>query len=118
MPDESRFYHAILERVGAPYNPKFSVEVRQHQVITILKNINVKMLVSDDVKPQEDELLSSRLLRIAAAHGLKLNLFCAAIWSKELVMGRDVDRLSDERVINLIAEGTGVTPVRVAETTL
>jgi hypothetical protein len=70
------------------------------------------------VKPQEDELLSSWLLRIAVAHGLKLNLFCAAIWSKGLVMGRDVDRLSDERVINLIAEGTGVTPVRVAETTL
>jgi hypothetical protein len=70
------------------------------------------------VKPQEDELLSSWLLRIAVAHGLKLNLFCAAIWSKGLVMGRDIDRLSDERVINLIAEGTGVTPARVAETTL
>jgi len=49
MPDESRFYHAILERVGAPYNPKSSVEVRQHQVITILKNINVKMLVIDEI---------------------------------------------------------------------
>jgi hypothetical protein len=49
MPDESRFYHAILERVGAPYNPKSGVEVRQHQVITILKNINVKMLVIDEI---------------------------------------------------------------------
>ncbi len=49
MPDESRFYHAILEKVSAPYNPKSSVEVRQHQVITILKNINVKMLVIDEI---------------------------------------------------------------------
>ncbi len=49
VPDERRLYHAILERVGAPYNPKSSVEARQRQVITILKNVNVKMLVIDEI---------------------------------------------------------------------
>ena len=49
---------------------------------------------------------------------MRLDLFCSAIWSGTLVRGRDVDRLSDERVINLIADRTGVTPARVTETTL
>lgn len=49
VPDERRLYHAILERVVAPYNPKSSVEARQRQVITILKNVNVRMLVIDEI---------------------------------------------------------------------
>jgi len=70
------------------------------------------------LKPKEDELLSSWLLRIAVSHGMGLDLFCSAIWSGTLVRGRDIDRLSDEGVINLLAERIGVTPARVAETTL
>jgi hypothetical protein len=70
------------------------------------------------LKPQEDELLSSWLLRIAVTHGIRLDLFCSAIWSGNLVRGRDVDRLSDEAVINLLAARTGLTPARVAETTV
>ena len=70
------------------------------------------------VKPREDELLSSWLLRIALSHGMTLDLFCSAFWSGNLVSGRDVDRLTDERVITLISERTGVTAARVEQTTL
>ena len=49
VPDERRLYHAILERVGAPYNSKASVEVRQRQVIAILRNISVRILVIDEI---------------------------------------------------------------------
>ena len=70
------------------------------------------------VKPQDDELLSSWLLRIAVSHGMRLDLFCSAIWSGTLVRGRDIDRLTDQGVINLLAERNRLTPGRVAETTL
>jgi hypothetical protein len=47
-----------------------------------------------------------------------LDLFCTAIWSGTLVRGRDIDRMANEALINMLAERTGVPPARVADTTL
>ena len=48
-PDESRFYNAILEALFAPYNPRERVAQKQIQVLRILKGIDLRMLIIDEV---------------------------------------------------------------------
>lgn len=49
VPSESRFYTNILEKLFAPYKHSDSVEKKQYQVHTLLKNCNVKMLIIDEI---------------------------------------------------------------------
>ncbi|MGA9995646.1 MAG: TniB family NTP-binding protein [Pyrinomonadaceae bacterium] len=49
IPDEGRFYEEILEMLSAPYKPKDSPSQKQIQVITILKNISLKILIIDEI---------------------------------------------------------------------
>jgi hypothetical protein len=48
-PDESRFYHALLEALCAPSNPRERVAQKQMQVLRILKGIDWRMLIIDEV---------------------------------------------------------------------
>ena len=48
-PDESRFYGAILEALGAPYKPRGSVEEKQMQVLHLLRLVQVRLLVIDEI---------------------------------------------------------------------
>lgn len=48
-PDESRFYNAILEALFAPYNLRERVAQKQIQVLRILKGIDLRMLIIDEV---------------------------------------------------------------------
>jgi type II secretory pathway predicted ATPase ExeA len=48
-PDESRFYNAILEALCAPYNPRERVAQKQIQGLRILKGIDLRMLIIDEV---------------------------------------------------------------------
>lgn len=49
IPDEGRFYNAILERLFAPYKPNDRVDKKQFQVIKLLKYIGLRMLVIDEI---------------------------------------------------------------------
>jgi len=49
VPDEGRFYNAILELLFAPYRPSERVDKKQFQVIKLLRYIGTKMLVIDEI---------------------------------------------------------------------
>ncbi|MDQ3555642.1 MAG: TniQ family protein, partial [Gemmatimonadota bacterium] len=70
------------------------------------------------LKPLPDELLSSWLGRLAAAHGLKLHTFCTLAFGRRALWNRDLDRLAPPEVMEVLAERTATPPARVRETTL
>ena len=47
--DESRFYNVILEKTFAPFRERDHASKKQAQAISILKNINVGMLIIDEI---------------------------------------------------------------------
>lgn len=49
VPDESRFYNAILELLFAPYKPGDRADRKQFQAIKLLKAVGLKMLVIDEI---------------------------------------------------------------------
>ncbi|MBA4709283.1 TniB family NTP-binding protein [Aquitalea aquatica] len=49
VPDEGRFYNAILELLFAPYKPNDRVDKKQFQVIKLLKYVGLRMLVIDEI---------------------------------------------------------------------
>lgn len=49
IPDEGRFYNAILELLFAPYRPSDRADKKQFQVMKLLKYIDTKMLVIDEI---------------------------------------------------------------------
>lgn len=49
VPDEGRFYNAILELLFAPYRPSERVDKKQFQVIKLLRYIGLKILIIDEV---------------------------------------------------------------------
>ena len=49
VPDEGRFYNAILELLCAPYRPSERVDKKQFQVIKLLRYIQLKILVIDEI---------------------------------------------------------------------
>lgn len=70
-------------------------------------------------KPLPDELLSSWLVRIARADGLKLQTFCVQVFGKDRQLwNRDIDRLAPAWLLRSLAEHTGTPMRRVVETTL
>jgi len=69
-------------------------------------------------KPQEDELLSSWLVRLAMAHGLKLHTFSSLAWPHKHIWNRDIDKSADESLLHVLSEKTPVPLDRVRDTTL
>lgn len=70
-------------------------------------------------KPLPDELLSSWLVRIARADGLKLQTFCVQVFGKDRQLwNRDIDRLAPPWLLRSLAEHTGTPLRRVVDTTL
>lgn len=49
VPDEGRFYNAILEILFAPYKPNDRVDKKQFQAIKILKQVGLKVLIIDEI---------------------------------------------------------------------
>lgn len=49
VPDEGRFYNAILEMLFAPYRPSERIDKKQFQVIKLLRYIGLKVLVIDEI---------------------------------------------------------------------
>jgi hypothetical protein len=69
-------------------------------------------------KPLPDELLSSWMVRIAGAHGLKLHTFASAVWPGVAIWNRDIDRSATEPVLRELALRTATTYERVEAMTL
>jgi transposase-like protein len=70
------------------------------------------------LKPLEDELLSSWLVRLSEAHGLTFSNFCRAVWPKKGVRLLDLEVLPKADVLNTLAEQTRTPVARVEATTL
>jgi type II secretory pathway predicted ATPase ExeA len=49
IPDEGRFYNAILELLFAPYKPGDRADRKQFQAIKLLRAVGLKMLVIDEI---------------------------------------------------------------------
>jgi GTPase SAR1 family protein len=49
VPDENRFYNAILELLFAPYKSADRPDKKQFQVIKLLKAVGLKMLIIDEI---------------------------------------------------------------------
>jgi len=69
-------------------------------------------------KPQEDELLSSWLARLALAHGQTVAPFTATVWAGRILVARDVDLWNDPGMFETLATKTRTPPARVFAATL
>lgn len=69
-------------------------------------------------KPKDDELLSSWLVRLSMAHGLKLHTFCSLAWPRRAIWNRDIDKSADEGVLTVLSEKTNTPLERVRGTAL
>lgn len=49
VPDEGRFYNAILELLFAPYKPSDRTDRKQFQAIKLMRAVGLKMLVIDEI---------------------------------------------------------------------
>lgn len=49
VPEEGRFYNSILELLFAPYKPSDRVDKKQFQAIKLLRYVNLRMLVIDEI---------------------------------------------------------------------
>jgi hypothetical protein len=70
------------------------------------------------IKPKDDELISSWLVRLARAHGLKLHTFCSVTWPGKQIWNRDIDKSSDTEMVGVLSTRTGTPIERVQATTL
>lgn len=71
------------------------------------------------LKPLDDELLSSWMIRLAHVHGLKVMTLCTLLFGyRRPVWNRDIDRLAPKDVLHKLSQITGTPPERVYATTL
>jgi len=90
-PDQTRFYRALLSRLGAPQSPRATLGILEQTACDILKRISPRMLVVDEVH----HLLAGSHLEMRAA----LNL---------------LKYLANELKFCVIAVGTNDAPVAFA----
>ncbi|MBX3726190.1 MAG: TniQ family protein [Xanthomonadales bacterium] len=70
------------------------------------------------IEPQEDELLSSFLVRAAQRHGLAPYRFCAFHFPSIPIWNRDIDRSASDTLLAAIAVKSGLALARVVQMTL
>ena len=70
------------------------------------------------LKPYNDELLSSWLLRLSRAYGTDPRCFCATISRHAAFRGDDVDQVTDDHLLKVLADQTATPWAQVSESTL
>jgi hypothetical protein len=70
------------------------------------------------LKPQEDELLSSWLARLALAHGQTVATFTSRVWPGRILVTRDVDLWNDPAIFETLSINTDTPPARVFAATM
>lgn len=68
-------------------------------------------------RPNDDELLSSWLVRLIHRYGADPVIFCASIWHSTRFWNRDIDKGNYSDVLRLLAVKTATSPERVLATT-
>lgn len=91
-----------------------------HHQIASERSINTaKALWPAHPHPLRNELLSSWLVRVAHANGLKVQSFCRLAFGNERqVWNRDIDRLAPAWLVETMAARTGTPTKRAWQTTL
>ena len=79
---------------------------------------SAKLLWPAFVRPKDDELLSSWLLRNVHAHQMKAHPFCKVMWPHLAFWNRDIDRMAHPEVWRMMAEKTETDFERSYRTTL
>ena len=69
------------------------------------------------LKPYDDELLSSWLVRLSRAYGMEAGRFCANIWRHSAFWNRDIDKGIYPEVLEVLIDHTGTPLPRVLNTT-
>lgn len=69
------------------------------------------------LKPYDEELLSSWLIRLCRAYGAEPDRLCAAIWRHPAFWQRDIDKGTYDHILQVLADQTATPPARVLETT-
>ncbi len=49
VPDEKRFYNAVLSALHAPYKPNENIDAKQAQVFRLLRRVQLQMLILDEI---------------------------------------------------------------------
>lgn len=70
------------------------------------------------LKPQKDEILSSWLVRLAMAHGMKVHSFCSISFPKNAVWNRDIDKCANDDLLKSLSLLTATPVELVKQTTL
>jgi hypothetical protein len=70
------------------------------------------------LKPKDDELLSSWLVRLARAYAMRLHSFCSIVWPGKQIWTRDIDRCADDEILEVLAAKTATSVDRAFECTL
>ncbi len=71
----------------------------------VVENTDEKWLLK--FKPNEDELLSSWLIRLINGHGALIHTFCRQLWPGLTIWTKDIDLNPDDAIIRRLAEKTG-----------
>jgi hypothetical protein len=69
------------------------------------------------LKPCDDELLSSWLVRLSRAYGTDPRRFCASVWRHSAFWSRDIDKGIYEDVLEVLVDKTATPPAGVLGTT-
>ena len=70
------------------------------------------------LKPKEDELLSSWLVRLARANSVKVHTLTSSAWPDKSIWNRDIDKSADDELLRALAEKTGTSYEWAFQTTL
>jgi hypothetical protein len=68
--------------------------------------------------PNDDELLSSWILRLSRIHILKPHTFCDIAWPKKEIWTRDIDVCADDQIFQVLLENTLATLKEIKATSL
>jgi hypothetical protein len=69
-------------------------------------------------KPYDDEVLSSWLTRLSRAYGTNPIRFCAQVWPRHAVWNRDLDKGTDDELLQVLSAKTATSRGRVLATTV
>lgn len=71
------------------------------------------------LKPHPDELLSSWIVRLAHAHGYKVQTMCAILFGRNSpIWNRDIDRAAPSEVMEVLSQASGATMDQIENTLL
>ena len=99
IPNESRLYGNILDKMFAPFRPSDSTERKHHQVMTLMKACNVKMLIIDEIHSLLAGPLDKQRIFLSVIRNLsnELKIPIVALGTKDALRAIKTDPQLDNR---------------------